>query len=135
MYSATITIRGGGTSTLDSHPNIFECHIGNGCKIPEGVDVVFQNPGTSSNSIGCARLSNADIYNAVGTDVTYSQGNYGNSTQEDVADTPLPMPPGSQIAVGVFMGLGGAVVVGLLGYYGWTWYKVRYTGAGLPTKA
>ena len=71
----------------------------------------------------------------VGNDVTYSQGNYGNSTHVDGPDTPLPMPNGSQIAVGVFMGLGAAVVVGLLGYYAWTWYKARSTGAGIPTKA
>ena len=45
------------------------------------------------------------------------------------------MPSGSQIAVGVFMGLGAAVIVGLLAYYGWTWYKLRTTGAGIPTKA
>jgi len=114
MNCATITINGGGTSTLDSYPNIFECHIGNGCKIPEGKDVVFPNPGN---------------------DVTYSQGKYGNSTQESGGGTPLPMPDGSKIAVGVFMGLGAAVVVGLLGYYGWTWYKVRSAGAGTPTKA
>lgn len=122
MNCATITINGGGTSTLDSYPSIFECNIGNGCTIPEGTDVVFQNPGN---------------------DVTYSQGNYGNSTQDsggdgtdgtDGTDTSLPMPGGPQIAVGVFMGLGAAVIVGLLGCYGWTWYKVRSGGPRVPTK-
>jgi hypothetical protein len=51
-HSATITINGGGQSTLDSYPDIFKCHIGNGCTIPEGTDVVFQNPGASLNITG-----------------------------------------------------------------------------------
>jgi len=113
MNCATITINGGGASTLDSYPNIFECNIGNGCTIHEGTDVVFQNPGN---------------------DVTYTQGNYGNPTQDSGTDTSPPMPGGPQIAVAVFMGLGAIVIVGLLGYYGWTWYKVRSRGPRVPTK-
>jgi len=71
----------------------------------------------------------------VGNDIKYSPGNYGNSTLEDGVGAPLAIPQASQIAVGVFMGLGAAVVVGLLGYYAWTWYKTRSMGAGTPTKA
>lgn len=116
MNCATITISGGGTSTLDSYPENFQCNIGNGCKILEGVDVVFPNPGN---------------------DVKYTAGNYGNSTSVDPVYTSqdMAMPEGSRIAVGVFMGLGAGVIVGLLGYYGWNWHKGRSTGAGTPTKA
>jgi hypothetical protein len=65
MHSATVTINGSGTSTLDSYPDIFECNIGNGCKIPEGVDIVFQNPGASLSGIDIIYLSNADILDPV----------------------------------------------------------------------
>ena len=84
-------------------------------------------------TFGCG----ADTCVPVGNDVTYSKGKYGNSTQEEESggDTPPPMPTGSQAAVGVFIGLGAAAIVGLLGYYGWTWYKIRSAGAGTPTKA
>lgn len=80
-------------------------------------------------------LSNADIFDPVGNDVLYSKGNYGNSTQVPLADTSLSMPDGPRVAVGIFMGLGGAVIVGLLGYYAWTWYKLRTAVADTPTKA
>jgi len=121
MNCATVTINAGGQSTLDSYPDIFKCNIGNGCTIPEGTDVVFQNPGG---------------------DVTYSQGNFGNATTHgntNDGDTnggsgPIPMPFGSQVAVGVFMGLGAALILGLLGYYGWTWYKLRSSAARTPIK-
>lgn len=117
MNCATITINGGGQSTLDSYPDIFKCHIGNGCTIPEGTDVVFQNPGN---------------------DVTYDQGNLGNATLGDPENgmgTPLPMPYGSGVAVGVFLGLGAGVIIGLVGYYAWTWYKLRSAAVDKPTKA
>ena len=68
----------------------------------------------------------------IGNDVQYSKGNYGNSTQEPLLDTSLPMPDGPRAAVGIFMGLGAAVIMGLLGYYAWTWYKLRTTVAATP---
>jgi hypothetical protein len=119
-------------------PISFECNIGNGCNISEGIDVVFPNPGASPNSNARICLPETDPFVRVGNDVTYSQGNYGNSTQghsDDGVGMTLQIPHESEIAVGVFMGLGGAVVVGLIGYYAWTWHKVRSMAAGKPTKA
>ena len=87
--------------------------------------------------IDCICRSTTDVFDPVGNDVTYTSGSFGNSTQVDPVYTPgpLPMPEGSRAAVGVFMGLGAAVIGGLLGYYAWTWRKSRSTGAGTPTKA
>ena len=88
-------------------------------------------------SIDFICLLTADIFDPVGKDVTYTAGNFGNSTQVDPVYTSgsLPMPEGSRAAVGVFIGLGAAVIGGLLGYYAWTWRNARSTGAGTPTKA
>jgi len=72
----------------------------------------------------------------VGNDVLYSKGNYGNSTEAPRVDMSLSMPEGPKTAMGIFMGLGAAVLLGLLGYYAWTWYKLRSTvAAAAPTKA
>jgi hypothetical protein len=72
----------------------------------------------------------------LGNDVVYTKGNYGNSTEGPRVDISLSMPDASRTAVGIFMGLGGAVLLGLLGYFAWTWYKVRSSMvAGTPTKA
>ena len=59
MNCAAVTISGTGTSTLDDRPEIFKANIknDNNCKVAEGTDVKFPNPGPDLEVLSEANLS------------------------------------------------------------------------------
>lgn len=125
MNCATVTIGGGGakrdvearqSTSFASRPDVFVANVGNGCSVPEGVDVEYPNPGPDvinnggalGAPVGCAGGSGAGA--GTGSGSGNDSGNQGgdapSSTVQATAEpTPAPSPT-NKLPGGVFITVG-----------------------------
>jgi hypothetical protein len=108
MNCATVTIGGGGakrdvearqSTSFDSRPDILVANVGNGCSVPEGIDVEYPNPGPDvinnggaiGAPVGCAAGPGAGA--GTGTGSGNQGGDAPSSTvQATAAPTAAPSP-------------------------------------------
>jgi hypothetical protein len=128
MNCATVTIGGGGakrdvearqSAPFSSRPNVFVANVGNGCTVPEGVDVDYPNPGPDvvnnggslGAPVGCEAGAGSGSGSGAGAGAGAGAGTGGgdsasSAVQATAAPTPAPSPT-NKLPGGVFMTVGG----------------------------